>query len=225
MFTIFTIWDGGGTDTIDLSGYHTNSVIDLREGAYSSAGGYGAYDAARADTDPSLEAKADYLAHVNADNLALGFAARSSGLYDAYFVGVPGNENIAWLDTMGRDTQMENNIGIAYGAIIENAIGGSGDDQINGNQANNVFTGGAGADTFVLALFGDNDTSVDTITDFAVGVDKIDLASFAGVDAGDVQFDAINDTLSVDTNNDGSFDFTAIVHGDDVVLATDIIYG
>ncbi len=225
MFTIFTIWDAAGNDTIDLSGYHTNSVIDLREGAYSSAGGYGAYDAARADTDPSAEAKADYLAHVNADNAALNLGARSA-VYDLYFGGRAGvNEGVAWFNTMGGDTQMENNIGIAYGAIIENAIGGSGDDQINGNQADNVFTGGAGADTFILALFGDNDTSVDTITDFATGVDTIDLSEFAGLETANVQFDTASDTLSVDTNNDGAFDFTAIVHGDDVVLATDIIFG
>jgi serralysin len=224
MFTIFTIWDAGGNDTIDLSGYHTDSVIDLREGAYSSAGGYGAYDAALADTDPSLETQDDYLAHVNAANAALGLGARTA-VYDLYFGGREGvNESVAWFDTMGRDTQMENNIGIAYGAIIENAIGGSGDDQINGNQANNTFTGGAGADTFILASFGADDASVDTITDFVSGTDKIDLASFAGVDAADVTFDAASDTLSVDTNGDGSADFHAIVHGDDV-LATDIIYG
>ncbi len=224
MFTIFTIWDAAGTDTLDLSGYHTNSVIDLREGAYSSAGGYGAYDPALADTDPSLETQEAYLAHVNAANAALGFGARTAA-YDLYFGGRAGvNEDIPWFEIMGGDTRMENNIGIAYGAIIENAIGGSGDDQINGNQASNVFTGGAGADSFILALFGANDTSVDTITDFVSGLDTIDLSSFAGLDDGDVAFDAASDTLKVDTNNDGVFDFTAIVHGDDV-LATDIIFG
>ena len=39
---------------------------------------------------------------------------------------------------------MENNIGIAYGAVIENAIGGHGNDQINGNQVDNVLTGNGG---------------------------------------------------------------------------------
>lgn len=234
MFTIFTIWDAGGTDTLDLSGYHTGSVIDLREGAYSSAGGFGAYDAALADSDPSALSQADYLARANAANGANGFADRSDFLYDLYFTGnvqIPGepdgtffNEGIAWRDIMGGDTRMENNIGIAYGAIIENAIGGHGDDRINGNQANNTFTGGGGADTFILARFGADDTSVDTITDFVSGLDKIDLSEFAGVDAADVLFDAATDTLKVDTDGDGSYDFTAIVHGDDV-LVTDIIFG
>ncbi len=35
---IYTIWDGGGTDTIDASGYVDGVVIDLREGHFSSIG-------------------------------------------------------------------------------------------------------------------------------------------------------------------------------------------
>ena len=36
---VFTIWDGGGKDTLDLSGYTTASRIDLNAGAFSDAGG------------------------------------------------------------------------------------------------------------------------------------------------------------------------------------------
>ncbi|MEA3052857.1 MAG: hypothetical protein QOG72_1760 [Sphingomonadales bacterium] len=36
---VVAIWDGGGTDTIDLSGYGEASLIDLNEGAFSDAGG------------------------------------------------------------------------------------------------------------------------------------------------------------------------------------------
>lgn len=36
---VFTIWDGGGNDTLDLSGYVTPSRIDLNAGAFSDAGG------------------------------------------------------------------------------------------------------------------------------------------------------------------------------------------
>jgi Ca2+-binding RTX toxin-like protein len=85
---------------------------------------------------------------------------------------------------------MSQNIGIAYGAIIENAIGGGGNDRINGNQANNSFTGNGGADTFVIADYSGTvqrptgaiqvvDNSVDTIKDFSHAQgDKIDLVSF-----------------------------------------------
>lgn len=40
-----------------------------------------------------------------------------------------------------------NNLGIAYGAIIENAIGGAGDDTIIGNDIANTLNGGIGSDS------------------------------------------------------------------------------
>lgn len=224
MLTIFTIWDAAGNDTLDLSGYYTGSIIDLREGAYSSAGALGAYDAALAGADPSALASAEYIAAVNAANIALGYGLRT-GVYDLYITGRAGvNEDIPWFDIMGRDTLMENNIGIAHGAIIENAIGGHGNDQINGNQANNSFTGGAGADTFVIARYGATDTSVDTITDFQTGLDIIDLTSFEGLTAANVQIDNANDTLGIDTDGNGSYDFTLIYHGTDLAVG-DLLFG
>jgi serralysin len=229
MITIFTIWDAGGKDTLDLSGYYTNSIIDLREGGYSSAGGFGAYSAARADTDPSALSMTDYLAIINPANAALGLGSRTAA-YDLYFGGRAGaNEGVPWFNIMGHDTLMENNIGIAYGAIIENAIGGHGDDQINGNQANNEFTGGAGADTFIFARYGSSDVSVDTVKDFSdADGDKLDFSTF-GLDQSHFQFNAADDKLTVDTNSNGVFgdagDFTAIIKGDDVVIAQDIIFG
>ncbi len=36
---ILTIWDGAGTDTIDLSGWSSNSVLNLTAGSYSSVNG------------------------------------------------------------------------------------------------------------------------------------------------------------------------------------------
>jgi Ca2+-binding RTX toxin-like protein len=40
-----------------------------------------------------------------------------------------------------------NNLGIAYGTIIENAIGGAGNDTLIGNNANNTLTGGPSTDS------------------------------------------------------------------------------
>jgi serralysin len=220
MLTIFTIWDAGGNDTLDLSGYYTDSVIDLRPGAYSSAGGMGAYSPALADSDPSTMSQSDYLAFVNANNAAIGLGSRTAA-YDLYFGGREGaNEDVPWFDIMGGDTLMENNIGIAYGATIENAIGGHGDDRINGNSVANRLTGGGGADTFIFA----NDGSVDTITDFKSGTDKIDLSEVPGLNASKVFFDSANDTLRIDTNGDNVYDMFVIVKGDDVA-PTDIFYG
>ena len=80
-----------------------------------------------------------------------------------------------------------NNLGIAYGTIIENAIGGSGNDTLVGNDANNTLTGGSGNDTLTGAggndvfAFAANGNGIDTITDFLSG-DSITVtgAAFPG---------------------------------------------
>lgn len=110
---IFAVWDAGGTDTFDFSGYSQNQRIDLRAGDFSDVGGY-------------------------------------------------------------RD-----NIAIAYGVTIENAIGGTGADTIVGNGANNDLDGGSGNDT--LSGEGGNDT-----LHGAAGNDQLDGGSGSDqLDGGD----------------------------------------
>ena len=171
MATVFTIWDAGGKDTLNLSGFYTNSVIDLREGAYSSAGGWGAYNPALLGIDPGAIGSTAALALINANNTAAGFGSRMSPpalgadfLYRVYFEGdvvhpTAGliNEGLSWKTITGTDQHylMEQNIGIAYGAVIENGVGGHGDDRINGNQADNGLWGNDGND--LLLGLGGND--------------------------------------------------------------------
>jgi hypothetical protein len=211
--TIFTIWDANGTDTIDLSGYHTPSVIDLREGAYSSAGGWNAYGNAPAASPTDMTPKA-YLDYVNANNALLGMPARSATLVNRYLNGDELVENVSFLDMVGRDLLMENNIGIAYGAVIENAKGGHGNDRINGNQATNQFTGNGGADTFIIADHSGvidrpdgkvtiTDTSVDSIMDFNRGQgDKIDVSELGVTAYNQLSFDNATDTVTVLATNE-----------------------
>ncbi|WP_310468266.1 M10 family metallopeptidase C-terminal domain-containing protein [Sphingomonas sp.] len=185
---IVTIWDGGGNDTLDLSGFNADNVIDLHEGAFSSAG---------------YEINADY------------YAARAARL------GWDQDDFNAWYAALGLgpDGRPVDNIAIAYGAVIENAIGGSGNDVIIGNQANNRLTGGAGADIFVF----EDDGSRDTITDFRSRVDRIDLSDL-DVTRRDVRFDARTDTLWIDTDGVGGYDMSIIVQGQDVSITRDIIF-
>ena len=117
-FAVFAIWDAGGVDTIDLSGYATDSTIDLREEAFSSAG-------------PSSS----------------GGAARY-------------------------------NIGIARGAVIENAIGGAGADTLTGNAVGNVLEGRQGQDS-LNGGGGDDTLNGGAGADVLNGGDGLDMASYA----------------------------------------------
>ena len=80
------------------------------------------------------------------------------------------------------------NMSIARGTIIENAIGGSGHDQLIGNEVANVLTGNGGNDTLV-GNGGD---------DFLVGAAGADtLTGGAGADTfSDTMFNAYHDTIT-----------------------------
>jgi Ca2+-binding RTX toxin-like protein len=121
---IMAIWDAGGIDTIDASGYATNQIIDLRQGALSSIGGV------TYDTAPSF-------AQVNANRAAVGLAPVALATYNANMAALAANP------VVGRLTD---NVGIAYGAIIENATGGSGNDLLIGNSSDNILRGNGGDD-------------------------------------------------------------------------------
>ena len=91
----FTIYDGGGTDTLDCSGFTQNQMIDLNAGAFSSIGG------------------------------------------------------------------LTNNISIAAGTTIENAVGGSGNDTFYAGTGSESLNGGEGIDTVV---FNTNSASETVVT-------------------------------------------------------------
>lgn len=120
---IVTIWDAGGTDTLDFSGWNTPSVIDLNEGAFSSGGGVLNF--------PTLS-------EVNANRAALGFAPRSQATANFYEAL---KQQLGLTNGLFKD-----NISIAYGATIENATGGGGDDLLIANNVANVLTGNGGTD-------------------------------------------------------------------------------
>ena len=92
-----TIWDGGGTDTYDLSAYSDDLSIDLAPGSYSLF-------------------SQDQLAGLGDGNLA------SANIYNALLYR--------------GDTR----------SLIENATGGTGNDHISGNSANNTLIGNGGND-------------------------------------------------------------------------------
>ena len=129
---------------------------------------------------------------------------------------------------------MRENVRIGEKTVIENAVGGHGNDRIIGNSADNVLTGGAGADTLVggegwntfkFNAFSDSTrANADVLLDFKTGQDKIDLSQMAldgkvtlnFVDnytgaAGDtiIKFNPLSGRylLAIDLDGDGKTDF------------------
>jgi Ca2+-binding RTX toxin-like protein len=57
-------------------------------------------------------------------------------------------------------------------------ISGAGNDTLNGGGGADTLTGGSGSDTFLFTATADSSPKApDTITDFAHGIDKIDLSA------------------------------------------------
>ncbi|KAB0563362.1 metalloprotease [Pseudomonas palleroniana] len=103
------------------------------------------------------------------------------------FSGFAHNQNInldaeAFSDVGG----LRGNVSIAKGVVIENAIGGYGDDTLKGNDGDNrlkggrgsdKLRGGAGSDTFIYERISDSTPQKpDFIQDFSSGIDKIDVS-------------------------------------------------
>jgi serralysin len=93
-----TLWDGGGNDTYDFSGYAGGVSVNLAPGGWSTS-------------------SVTQLASLASGKLAIGNIANAL-LY---------NGNAA--------------------SLIENAVGGAGNDTLVGNLADNKLTGGAGSDS------------------------------------------------------------------------------
>lgn len=150
---VMAIWDAGGIDTLDASGYATDQIIDLTPGSLSSIGGV------TFETAPSFE-------QVNANRAAAGYAPVAQATYNSNMAALAANP------VVGRLTD---NVGIAYGATIENGVGGGGSDRLIGNTAANILIGNAGNDTLegrdgadiLLGGLGND------ILDGGLGVDKM----------------------------------------------------
>ena len=200
-YPYLTIYDAAGShDTLDLSGFTASQFIDLHAGSFSSVGG-GAPSAASVNA-----ARADLAITSHGEIPGSNYSqATVDAIFNSYAAG-HGNaiandqQYLGQTAVTGINTAEYQNLSIAYGTTIEDAVGGSGRDLIHGNEVGNILngmagddvirgfegddtiiggagadtlTGGAGHDTFV---FGNLELH-DLITDFGAD-DKIDLSSF-----------------------------------------------
>ena len=101
----------------------------------------------------------------------LGSDFMSGGMGDDQLIGDDGADKMFGGD--GDDT-------LNGGRDQDTIRGGDGNDEINGGRLADVLRGGAGADTFVYTVKQDSSTGAsDTIQDFEVGIDVIDLSAVA----------------------------------------------
>ena len=113
------------------------------------------------------------------------------------------------MSTLGMLTDKGASLGIALGSIIEDASGGSGDDIIIANGADNQLSGGAGADQFVfMEGFGN-----DLVLNFEKGVDALVIAGAVdSVDnsGGDAILTVGTDTITVANTHIDAGDYSLI---------------
>ncbi|MEH2526332.1 MULTISPECIES: M10 family metallopeptidase C-terminal domain-containing protein [unclassified Bradyrhizobium] len=204
-----TIYDSGGTDTLDCSGYSAAQTIDLHAGAFSSVG--------------SL---------VHNIGIALNAVIEKA-------IGGSGNDTLIASDT---------GCTLSGGGGADTLIGGAGNDTLMGGIGVDSLTGGGGADNFVFAVGSSLAASGqhDRIFDFVSGVDRIDLSGIDAISStgahdvfrfiGTSAFDGIagalnyfyNSSLGVtvlqgDTNGDQIADFAIDLSGSIALGNSDLI--
>ena len=195
---IFAVWDAGGYDTFDFSGYTQTQRIDLTAGNFSDVGG--------------LRGNVAVAQGVVIER-ALGGSGVDTMIGNAAANVLQGNGGNDDLDGgTGDDT-------LRGGANDDVLKGGAGADRLFGDEGRDTMTGGAGADVFAYDQFGVSTAAArDVITDLLQGEDKLDLAAagatrfvagaaFSGV-AGEVRtFQSGSVTLiELDRNGDRAAD-------------------
>jgi Ca2+-binding RTX toxin-like protein len=174
-----TINGGTGNDTLD--GGSGNDLIDGGSGADRINGGEGADTIMGAAGNDVIKGGSgnDLINGQNANDRIYGEDGN-----DTLF-GENGNDQI-W-GGGGADS-------IFGGAGKDKIDGGSGNDTIDGGWGDDLMTGGAGNDVFVFA---DDRTRADTITDFTIGQDVIQIEAYGYTDISDLNMVQTGDDVLI----------------------------
>lgn len=193
-----TIYGGLGDDR--LSGRGGLDYLDGQDGADVMIGGTGndvyvvddagdvVVEAAGGGIGDHVLSSISYVLEAEIESLTLTGTADIDAIGNAVGNSIDGNDgNNRILALSGTDT----------------IDAGAGDDLIDGGDGGDYMTGGAGADIFVASARSEGGSGADAITDFEVGVDRIDVSSFgfrslddipaiSGATDAELQFDAIS---------------------------------
>jgi serralysin len=151
---VFAVWDAGGNDTFDFSGFGQNQVIDLHAGNFSNIGGLtGNVAIAEGVTIENAigGSGADKIIGNNAGNQIFGHAGTDTivaGSGSNYLRGEDGNDSIQG-GTGFND--INGNLGDDYieghSAVGDWLVGGQGNDVIVSHTSGNILYGNLGNDT------------------------------------------------------------------------------
>lgn len=206
---LYTIWDGGGTDTIDASDFNVAAEIDLNEGRFSSIGKDGAGDGWAIDAVATTGVDPDP-----------GNVAIANGTVIENAVGTAYNDRI-----LGNDVANTLDGGVGNDELD----GGDGDDILNGESGNDTLTGGADEDTLdggagadVLDGGADSDDYLYAVGDsYAYVTDSGGSSDDITIDAniGNVTFHKLNGDLVIlfgsATSSEDLSDITGVIFVED----------
>jgi serralysin len=212
----FTIYDTGGSDTLDASGYGVNQTINLNPEAFSSIGGLinnisvargvaieGAVGGSGADSMLGHAGNNMLIGNSGADTLdgGAGNDSLDGGAGDDRLIGGAGTDIIDYsLVSSALSFNLSSGIAVGSGIgadtflDIEGAAGGQGADNFLGEAGNNLFFGNAGADTLnggtgsdsLHGGAGDDMLIADGFEDFLDGGAGNDIVLIGGTSLADV---------------------------------------
>jgi len=203
---IFAVWDAGGRDTFDFSGYSQNQVIDLREGFFSNVGGLVGNVAVAQGAQ--IENAIGGFGSDTINGNALANSIQGGAGFDSIFAGA-GDDTIDGGAGTSYLRGEEGNDSIVGGAAFDDIQGntgndtergGAGDDYVVGGKDNDVLYGEDGAD-LVYGNIG-SDTADGGAGDDIVrgGQDNDSIAGGAGADfmSGDKGSDTVSGGAGAD---------------------------
>jgi len=177
-WVIFAVWDAGGIDTFDFSGYGAAQNINLQQGAFSDVGGAVGNVAVAVNTDIENAIGGggdDNLIGNGLSNRLSGNAGNDTlwgGAGDDVLSGGAGSDTASYVGASSAVTvnlalivaQNTGGAGIDTLTSIENLMGSSFNDILTGTAGANSLDGGAGDDILVGGA-GDDIYGVDSVGD------------------------------------------------------------